>query len=106
MVSANGFSCVKAQYMVTCQGQFPGLPGVLSASGTYGVQITYDVPVAGSGRPPLRYLFDSTTGCLMQISLKTGGEAIQAQVKNASGRSQTFALPAGQSQAMAFCKSP
>jgi len=106
MVSANGFSCVKSQYLVTCQGQFPGLSGVLSASGTYGVQITYETTTGLTGSLPLRYLFDSTTGCLMQISLGSKGEATQAVVKNAAGRAQTFPLPSGQSQAITFCKSP
>jgi len=101
MVSANGFACVKSQLLVTCQGQFPGLTGTLSASGTYGVQMTYETPAA----PKFRYLFDSTTGCLLQVSLSSNGEATQALVKNAGGRSQTFPLPQQQSQAMAFCKS-
>ena len=106
MVSANGFSCVKSQYLVTCQGQFPGLSGVLSASGTYGVQITYETITGLNGSPPQRYLFDSTTGCLMQISLNPKGEATQALVKNSAGRAQTFPLPSGQATAMTYCKSP
>jgi hypothetical protein len=101
MVSANGFSCVKSQFLVTCQGQFPDLPGVLSASGTYGVQITYDT----QGPPKFRYLFDSTTGCLMKITLNATGEATQVLVKNSGGTSQSFFLPNQRAQAFGFCKS-
>lgn len=101
LVSANGFACVKSQSLVTCQGQFPGLPGTISASGSYGVQITYDTP----GVSRKRYLYDSTTGCLMQIILTPSGEATQATVRNATGNSQSFPLPGGQAQAMSFCRS-
>src|SRR5262245_33664997 len=100
VVSANGFTCTKSQVLVSCQGQFPGTPGLISASGTLGVQISYDT----MDTRRLRFLFDSTTGCLMQISVDTAGQPTQALVKNASGRAQVFPLPAQQTQAFGFCK--
>ncbi|GEM_PF-4948376 len=101
LISANGFSCVKSQNLVTCQGQFPGVPGVLSASGTFGVQLTYE----SQGNNRNRFIFDSTTGCLMQIGLDGLGQPTQVNVKNALGSTQTFLLPAMQMQAFQFCKS-
>jgi hypothetical protein len=101
VVSANGFTCAKSQMLVTCQGQFPATPGLISAAGTLGVQISYDTMDARR----LRFLFDSTTGCLMQISVNAAGQPIQALVKNAAGRAQVFPLPAQQNQAFGFCKS-
>src|SRR4030095_5159075 len=101
VVSANGFTCTKSQLMVTCQGQFPAMTGVSSASGTYGVQLSYETLNA----PRKRLIFDSTNGCLMQINVTPDGNPTQALVKNASGRAQTFSLPAQQTQAFGFCKS-
>jgi hypothetical protein len=101
VVSANGFTCAKSQTLVTCQGQFPGTSGLVSASGSLGVQISYDT----MDLRRLRFLFDSTTGCLMQISVDAAGQPTQALVKNAAGRAKVFPLPAQQNQAFGFCKS-
>ncbi len=101
VVSANGFSCVKSQNLVTCQGQFPGVPGTVSASGTFGVQITYETQSLNRSR----YIYDSTSGCLMLINMNAAGEPNQASVKNSLGTTQSFALPAMQMQAYQFCKS-
>lgn len=101
VVSANGFSCVKSQSLVTCQGQFPGVSGTFSASGTFGVQMTYE----SQGMNRNRYIYDSTSGCLMQIALNAVGVVTQAYVKNSLGSTQSFILPAQQMQAFQFCKS-
>ncbi len=101
VVSANGFSCVKSQNLVTCQGQFPGVPGTMSASGTFGVQMTYE----SQGLNRNRYIYDSTSGCLMQLGLNPMGMPIQATVRNSQGSTQNFLLPAQQMQAFQYCKS-
>jgi len=101
VISANGFSCVKSQALVTCQGQFPGAPGLFSASGNFGVQMTYE----SQGSQRTRSIFDSTTGCLMRISLDVFGNPQQAFVKNVSGSTQSFPLPLQQMAAYQFCKS-
>ncbi len=101
IISANGFSCVKAQLLVTCEGQFPGVAGKVGASGNYGVQIIFET----AGANKVRNIYDSTTGCLMQIGINAMGIPSQAFVKNVSGASQTFMLPAQQMPAYQFCKS-
>ncbi len=101
VISGNGFSCTKSQLLVTCEGQFPGMTGTIGASGNYGIQIIYESP----GAVKTRNIFDSTTGCLMQISINVMGMPFQAFVKNISGASQTFSLPAQQLPAYQFCKS-
>ncbi len=100
VVSANGFTCTQNQSLVNCYGQFPQSYGVFSASGMYGVQMTYET----HSFPKLRYLFDSRSGCLMEIALNSQGEAMQALVKTASGKVQTFVLPVQQVQANGFCR--
>ncbi|MBL7684486.1 MAG: hypothetical protein JNK65_00415 [Deltaproteobacteria bacterium] len=100
LISGNGFSCVKSQILVTCQGQFPGVAGIFSSSGTYGVQLSYDTPPPR----PQRFLFDSTTGCLMQIQLGPAGESLSVFVKNSAGRSKQFVLPLQSQDAFSFCK--
>ncbi len=101
VISANGFSCAKSQNLVTCQGQFPGSGGIFSASGNFGVQMTYESPAPNRSRS----IYDSTTGCLMQISLDVFGNPQQAFVRNSAGSTQTFPLPMQQMPAYQFCKS-
>ncbi len=99
VIPGNGFSCVKSQLMVTCQGQFEGLPGVFSASGIYGVQLYYETP----GLPRARYSFDSTTGCFMRTTFDGLGNPTQVFVRKAGGEGQNFMLPLQQDQSVKFC---
>ena len=101
VVPGNGFSCVKSQLMVTCQGQFAGVPGSFSASGIYGVQLYYETP----GIPRARYSFDSTTGCFMRTLFDNLGNPNQVLVRTAGGASQNFMLPLQQDQSVKFCRS-
>ncbi len=101
VVSANGFFCSRSQSLVTCQGQFPNLPGTFTSSGFHFVQFTYE----SLNFPKVRYFYDSTNGCLMQIHLSPTSQPIDALVKNARGISQKFSFPMQQSQANTFCKS-
>ncbi len=101
VVSANGFFCSRSQSLVTCQGQFPNIPGTFTSSGFHFVQFTYE----SLNFPKVRYFYDSTNGCLMQIHLSPTNQPADALVKNARGISQKFSFPMQQSQANAFCKS-
>lgn len=85
---------------MTCQGQFPGSAGVSGASGNYGVQMTYDAPAPNRSRS----IYDSTTGCLMQINQDTFGNPQQAYVRNSAGSTQSFPLPMQLMQAYQFCR--
>lgn len=101
VVSANGFFCSRSQSLVTCQGQFPNIPGTFTSSGFHFVQFTYE----SLNFPKVRYFYDSTNGCLMQINLSPTNQPVDALVKNARGISQKFSFPMQQSQANTFCKS-
>lgn len=101
VVSANGFFCSRSQSLVTCQGQFPNIPGTFTSSGFHFVQFTYE----SLNFPKVRYFYDSTNGCLMQINLSPTNQPVDALVKNARGISQRFSFPVQQSQANIFCKS-
>jgi hypothetical protein len=84
VISANGFTCSKADQMVTCRGTFPGFSSpILEGTG-------YNVIWMRAEYPGKRYTYFSDSGCLCSAEFKPGGDVKQQECTSRFGKQKTF----------------